>query len=99
MHLTRKITYRHIGTAVNSPQTTSSESTGKSGSATHVAKQQKRVRRGWLQSAVDWLFGFDFFISYAHDDGTDYPTLLADELAQRKFRVFLDTRIYRIGEE
>jgi WD40 repeat protein len=46
---------------------------------------------------ADYLFGYDFFISYAHDDGLKYPQALADELQKMGYTVFLDTRIYVVG--
>jgi hypothetical protein len=29
----------------------------------------------YLGAVADFLFGYDFFISYAHRDGTEYPRL------------------------
>ncbi len=55
---------------------------------------RERVRQ-W----VDWLFGYDFFVSYAHADGPEYPMQLAARLEKSGFRVFLDTRIYVAGED
>ncbi len=55
---------------------------------------------GQLQNASDFLFGYDYFISYAHDDGYDYPQNLARELKERyNFTVFLDTESYVAGTE
>jgi hypothetical protein len=53
------------------------------------------VLRDW----IDRLFGYDFFISYAHADGKKYPHALADGLNQLGFRVFLDEREYAPGAE
>ncbi len=55
--------------------------------------------RSWMRKIGDFLFGFDFFISYAHDDGMHYPRKLADRLTARKFRVFLDSRVYVAGDD
>ncbi len=53
----------------------------------------------WIRKAGDFLFGFDFFISYAHDDGIHYPQKLADILQTKGFRVFLDSRVYVAGDD
>jgi hypothetical protein len=47
----------------------------------------------------DLLFGYDFFISYAHADGEHYPAVLADRLMEQGFRVFLDSRVYVAGDD
>jgi WD40 repeat protein len=47
---------------------------------------------------VNALFGYDFFISYAHDDGEDYPQAL-DKALSEKYTVHLDTRDYRVGQD
>jgi hypothetical protein len=49
---------------------------------------------------LDFVFGYDFFISYSHRDGMIYPQQLADRLKREfNFRVFLDTREYRAGDD
>ncbi|MEE9401740.1 MAG: PQQ-binding-like beta-propeller repeat protein [Desulfobacteria bacterium] len=52
-----------------------------------------------LHRAVDWLFGHDYFISYAHADGVHYPTALSEKLQKGGFNVFLDKAIYVAGDE
>ena len=52
-----------------------------------------------MRRTGDFLFGFDFFISYAHDDGLHYPQKIADLLHAKRFRVFLDSRVYVAGVE
>ncbi|MEJ8859718.1 toll/interleukin-1 receptor domain-containing protein [Variovorax robiniae] len=54
-----------------------------------------------VPSIVFALFGHDFFISYAHSDGTLYPESLADALAAEpyRYRVHLDRRDYHIGDD
>ena len=39
----------------------------------------------WLGGVVDLLLGYDFFISYAHDDGTSYPRALSERLEEAGF--------------
>jgi WD40 repeat protein len=46
---------------------------------------------------TDWLFGYDFFISYAHGDGLNYPTLLEKLLKGLGYKVFLDKNDYVAG--
>ncbi len=53
----------------------------------------------WVRKVGDFLFGFDFFISYAHSDGVHYPQKLADLLKSKRFRVFLDSRVYVAGDD
>jgi WD40 repeat protein len=53
----------------------------------------------WLHSAVDYIFGYDFFISYKHSDGRSYPKELSERLAQEGFSVFLDEHGYAPGDE
>ncbi|WP_166416101.1 TIR domain-containing protein [Cochlodiniinecator piscidefendens] len=45
------------------------------------------------------LFGYDFFISYAHADGTDYPEKLSRDLMKLGFQTHLDTRDYHVGAD
>jgi hypothetical protein len=33
-----------------------------------------------LSTLIDLVFGYDYFISYSHSDGANYPTKLADRL-------------------
>ncbi|MEQ8923599.1 MAG: TIR domain-containing protein [Roseovarius confluentis] len=53
----------------------------------------------FLEILADWLFGYDYFISYAHDDGTDYPRKLFNELKEARYSVFLDTSVYVAGDD
>jgi len=48
---------------------------------------------------MDFLFGFDTFISYARKDASEYARGLADELAQRNFGVCLDVDEFAAGED
>lgn len=50
-----------------------------------------------MDSALDWLFGYDFFISYAHDDGSIYPETIRNALVALGYKVFLDTDVYVVG--
>jgi hypothetical protein len=54
--------------------------------------------RAWLKRAVDFLFGYDFFISYAHDDGLTYPRNLRKNLEILGYKVFLDEQGFMGGE-
>jgi hypothetical protein len=54
-------------------------------------------REGLLTHAVDWVFGYDFFLSYSHGDGTRLPQFLKERLAQIGFRVFLDQTEFVAG--
>src|SRR5260370_30573590 len=47
---------------------------------------------------ADTLFGYDFFLSYAQDEGEDYPQAL-DKALREKYTVHLDTRDYHVGQD
>ncbi len=51
------------------------------------------------RAGVDYLFGYDFFISYSHGDGTAYPRELAKQLEELGFTVFLDSQVYTAGDD
>ncbi len=81
----------------------------------HTTPRSERVRRKlrftrilvrwfhplarWIRAMSDSLNGFDYFISYAHDDGQAYPRELKRQLKKARFRVFLDQEIYTAGDE
>jgi tetratricopeptide (TPR) repeat protein len=54
-------------------------------------------KEGLITRAVDWVFGYDFFISYSHGDGPKLPLRLKERLALAGFRVFLDQSEYVAG--
>ena len=54
--------------------------------------------RSILRRAIDFLFGYDYFISYAWVDGRDYAVALARELAAMGFECFLDSKDYAKGD-
>ena len=54
---------------------------------------------GLITRAVDWVFGYDFFISYNHGDGMRLPRRLRERLEHAGFRVFLDQTEYVAGED
>jgi WD40 repeat protein len=52
-----------------------------------------------LQRALDFVFGYDFFISYSHSDGSNYPVRLKEHLQQAGFKIFLDVSEYAAGTD
>lgn len=50
-----------------------------------------------LQRLADYFFGYDFFLSYAHQDGKNYPANLRERLERAGFRVFIDQTEYVPG--
>ncbi|RKT46631.1 toll/interleukin-1 receptor domain-containing protein [Thiocapsa rosea] len=57
---------------------------------------------GWsLRSIVSVVYGYDFFVSYAHDDGTAYPRALVEALEAEpyNFTTHIDTRDYNPGDD
>ena len=63
------------------------------------ARPDTEARRSWVKRLADALFGYDFFISYAHGDGQTYAVQLARELEAKGFDVFLDTKEYLTGDD
>jgi WD40 repeat protein len=59
-----------------------------------MARKQSLFRK-----LADWLFGYDFFISYAWADGRNYALQLNDALEQRGFDCFLDSEEYASGDD
>jgi WD40 repeat protein len=55
----------------------------------------------WIspQRLVDFVFGYDYFISYKQDDGHHYPRSLADALGKQGYKVFIDERGYSAGDD
>ncbi|MEM6927849.1 MAG: toll/interleukin-1 receptor domain-containing protein, partial [Myxococcota bacterium] len=51
-----------------------------------------------LRRMVDWIFGYDFFLSYAWKDGRTYAVALAEQLRSDGFEVFLDSESYNTGD-
>jgi tetratricopeptide (TPR) repeat protein len=56
-------------------------------------------RESLIARAVDWVFGYDFFLSYSHGDGMRLPRRLKERLEQAGFRVFLDQTEYVAGAD
>lgn len=56
---------------------------------------------GGFEWFLDILFGYDFFISYSHSDGLNYPKRLFERLSsgQFRYRVFLDANEYVGGND
>ena len=52
-----------------------------------------------LHDLADLLFGYDYFISYAHADGRRYAAELSRRLEALGFSVFLDERVYVAGDD
>lgn len=48
-----------------------------------------KVAKALLGQVSDFLFGYDFFISYSHDDCDAYGKQLAAELRPLGYSVFL----------
>lgn len=53
----------------------------------------------FLRRLLDMLFGYDFFISYAHRDGHEYAEELNRALTAAGFDVHLDTQSYVVGDD
>lgn len=55
-------------------------------------------KRGLFQRLADFLFGFDFFISYCWADGRQYALELQRKLEESGFKCFLDSSDYAKGD-
>ena len=65
-----------------------------------TADQKSAFRvAGLLLLGVDWVFGYDFFISYSHADGKNYPRRLKERLEKAGFRAFFDQTDYVPGAD
>jgi WD40 repeat protein len=60
-------------------------------------EREDDAHEGFFRRAVDFVFGYDFFISYSHGDGKSYPKRLKTRLEQAGFKVFLDQTEYVAG--
>ncbi|MGE3230155.1 MAG: toll/interleukin-1 receptor domain-containing protein [Hyphomicrobium sp.] len=54
-------------------------------------------RDSLITRAIDWIFGYDFFLSYSHSDGLNLPRHIKDRLTRAGFHVFLDQTEYAPG--
>ncbi|MCB1237403.1 MAG: TIR domain-containing protein [Verrucomicrobiae bacterium] len=55
-------------------------------------------KQSLFQRAADFLFGYDFFISYRWEDGRAYAVELQRKLQARGFSCFLDSEDYAKGD-
>jgi hypothetical protein len=53
----------------------------------------------WWQRLRNWLWGYDFFISYHWESGGAYAVNLAQRLRERNFDVFLDRYEYAASDD
>lgn len=52
-----------------------------------------------FERVANYCFGFDFFVSYSHADGKEYPRRLKQRLEESGFKVFLDQIEYAPGAD
>ncbi|MEH6725850.1 MAG: TIR domain-containing protein [Hyphomicrobiales bacterium] len=50
-----------------------------------------------IRAFLDRLYGYDYFISYAHAGGLDYPDALKEKLEELAFSVFIDREAFKVG--
>ncbi len=63
-----------------------------------LAAAEGATRRRWLHRTRDWLWGYDFFISYHWASGGAYAVNLAQKLRTLGYDVFLDRADYASGD-
>lgn len=63
-----------------------------------IQKLHRITDRSILQRINDWLFGYDFFISYRWSDGRQYSLRLAEALQKKGYECFLDTSEFLPGD-
>ena len=56
-------------------------------------------KRSLFRRLLDFVFGYDFFVSYSWSDGADYAAALAHRLETEGFAVFLDRTNYAAGDD
>lgn len=61
--------------------------------------QREKDSRSLFRQAVDWVFGYDFFISYCWADGREYALALERKLEAQGFNCFLDSSDYAKGDD
>jgi hypothetical protein len=54
--------------------------------------------RSFWRHIIDFVFGYDFFVSYAWEDGRDYASPLAEALEHRGFECFIDDKSLSRGD-
>ncbi len=68
--------------------------------AAHLARRSASLLPARLANRIaDYLFAYDFFISYSWSDGADYPRRLMEQLTRNGYTVFLDSRDHLPGED
>jgi WD40 repeat protein len=63
-----------------------------------LPKKARRSRETLRGKVANWLWGYDYFISYHWKSGGSYAVALAQRLRDRKYDVFLDRSEYAMGE-
>ena len=53
----------------------------------------------WYRRMRNWLWGYDFFVSYHWASGGTYAVILAAKLRERGYDVFLDRAEYAMGDD
>lgn len=81
-----------------SRQTDDSESTALQRDETTRSSTSNRGER-WYQRLKNWLWGYDFFISYHWASGGTYAVNLAARLREKGYDVFLDRAEYAMGDK
>ena len=69
------------------------------GSDESYSVPENQPKRSWLQRVRDWLWGYDFFVSYHWASGGPYAVNLAQRLRDAKYDVFLDRAEYAMGDD
>ncbi len=62
-------------------------------------KLLEEVHRNFFQEIYDWLWGYDFFISYQWSTGGQYAQELALRLREKGYEVFLDRSDYAASDD
>jgi hypothetical protein len=64
-----------------------------------VSKQVGEPVPSLFQRALDFLFGYDFFVSYAWKDARSCAVALAEKLHAQGFECFLDSTGFGLGDD
>ena len=63
-----------------------------------IQKHENEDRVSFFRRIADFLFGYDFFISYCWADGRQYAVALQNRLNALGFNCFLDSSDYAKGD-
>ena len=65
----------------------------------HTVNQKRKPFVRFLRFLDGYLMGYDVFISYTWSDGREYADQLVNALNEKRYRCFLDSSEYKVGDD